>query len=432
MATAAVAAFLRVGAVAVASAPLPERSWLHRGALAGLGLVWQGRMGVTIQHPPLAALPAPGVPGCCRDPHVPGACGHVPVWGFPGSCQELPGQGKLRVLPQGPGVRETTMAHRLAPGLPAVPAESLPCAGSRQAEPQPSGQHFCAPRQSLSSKQGKEQGAMSRSGAAAGQAPGFSAAPRGREVRLHCSVLVQHRETCPCQTPLPPPGWTPSCVPSQSLPHIPAAVRRLLAARRELRHSNGDCTGNGTGRRVPAAPGQRWCQRLYRGAVPSAGGMQRSRHSQGQHLSPAGQLESLAQSGDSRRKQRMKSRGHLPGFWESPVVGWQCQDSARAPHPPSLEKQDVGLSGGARELEQGLQAQGLETSLHHGLGLLDPHIEICMAQHSVAQCHGTAWCGMAQAHVCPCKAASAMESVTGPVRVKPAPSQHQLEVRIYS
>lgn len=161
---------------------------------------------------------------------------------------------------------------------------------------------------------------MSRSGAAAGQAPGFSAAPRGREVRLHCSVLAQHRETCPCQTPLPPPGWTPSCVPSQSLPHIPAAVRRLLAARRELRHSNGDCTGNGTGRRVPAAPGQRWCQRLYRGAVPSAGGMQRSRHSQGQHLSPAGQLESLAQSGDSRRKQRMKSRGHLPGFWESPVV----------------------------------------------------------------------------------------------------------------
>lgn len=106
---------------------------------------------------------------------------------------------------------------------------------------------------------------------------------------------------------------------------------------------------------MPAAPGQRWCQRLDCGAVPSAGGMQRSRHSQWQHLSPAGQLESLAQSGDSRRKQRMKSRGHLPGFWESPVLGWRCEDNARAPHPPSLGKQDVGLSEGARELEQGLQ-----------------------------------------------------------------------------
>lgn len=88
-------------------------------------------------------------------------------------------------------------------GLAAVPAECLPCAGSEQAEPQPSGQHFCAPRQSLSSRQGKEQGAMSLSGAAAGQAPGFSAAPRGREVRLYCSIIEQ------CPMPLPDPSASP-------------------------------------------------------------------------------------------------------------------------------------------------------------------------------------------------------------------------------
>lgn len=171
--------------------------------------------------------------------------------------------GKLHVLPQGPGRQGDnygTQGPWGEPGLPAIPAESLPCAGSKQADPQPSEQHFCAPRQSLSSRQGKEQGAVSPSGAAAGQAPGFSAAPRGREVRLHCSVLGQHHKTCPCQTPLPRPGCIPSCVPSH--PHIPAAVRRQLAAHRELLHSNGDCTGNATGKRVPAAPGQRRCQRL--------------------------------------------------------------------------------------------------------------------------------------------------------------------------
>lgn len=49
-------------------------------------------------------------------------------------------------------------------------------------------------------------------------------------------------------------------------------------------------------------------------AVPSAGGVQWNWQSQEQHLCQPGQLESLAQSGGFRRRQRMKSRGHLPGF----------------------------------------------------------------------------------------------------------------------
>lgn len=176
---------------------------------------------------------------------------------------------------------------------------------------------------------------------------------------------------------------------------------------------------------MPAAPGQRWCQRLDCGAVPSAGGMQRSRHSQWQHLSPAGQLESLAQSGDSRRKQRMKSRGHLPGFWESPVLGWRCEDSTRAPHPPSLGKQDVGLSRG-QGTGAGTAARGLETSLHHGLGLLDTSRpawhSTSTVWHSVA-CHGAVWHGPM------CALTSAMRSVTGPCQGEastvPAPAGGQ-------
>lgn len=78
---------------------------------------------------------------------------------------------------------------------------------------------------------------------------------------------------------------------------------------------------------MPAAPGQRWCWWLCRGAVPFAGRVQRSWHSWGQHLCQPGQLESLAQSGRSWRGQRVKSRGHLPGFWGSPAVGRWCQGS---------------------------------------------------------------------------------------------------------
>lgn len=58
------------------------------------------------------------------------------------------------------------------------------------------------------------------------------------------------------------------------------------------------------------------------------------------------------------------------------------------------------------------------------------HIKTCTAQLSVTQCsmtcHGAVWHGPV------CALTSATRSVTGPVRVKPAPSQHQLEVRIYS
>lgn len=121
VATAAVAAFLRVGAVAVASAPLPERSWLHRGALAGLGLVWQGRMGVTIQHPPLAALPAPGVPGCCRDPHVPGCLRPRPGVGFSRQLPGAAGAGEAACAAPGVGRQGDnygTQARHRAPSRP--------------------------------------------------------------------------------------------------------------------------------------------------------------------------------------------------------------------------------------------------------------------------------------------------------------------------
>lgn len=226
---------------------------------------------------------------------------------------------------------------------------------------------------------------MNPSGAAAGQALSFSAAPRGREVRPRCPGTAPRNP--PPAEPCASPWLEPFLCPIPEPPTPPSSAQDAAPQPWGLhREWDGD-KGAVSGRRC---------------SVPSAGGMQRSRHSQGQHLSPPGQPESSAQSGGSRRKQRRKSRGHLPGFWESPALGWQCQDSARAPHPPSPGKQGVGPAG-ARELEQGLQPWGLQTSLLHGPGLLDPHRETCMAQHSVTW-HGTVRCGT-----------SATRSVTGPV-----------------
>lgn len=92
---------------------------------------------------------------------------------------------------------------------------------------------------------------------------------------------------------------------------------------------------------VGMGPGMRAevCRWPHRGAVPSAGGVQRSRHSRGQHLCQPGQLESLAQRGGSRRKQRVKSRGHLPGLCGCPAAGRQPQGSAgRQSSSPSIPR----------------------------------------------------------------------------------------------
>lgn len=56
------------------------------------------------------------------------------------------------------------------------------------------------------------------------------------------------------------------------------------------------------------------------GDVPSAGGVQRSRHPWGQHLCQPGHTESLVHRGGSRRRQCVKSWGHVPGFCGSPAV----------------------------------------------------------------------------------------------------------------
>lgn len=128
----------------------------------------------------------------------------------------------------------------------------------------------------------------------------------------------------------------------------------------------------------------------------------------------------MAQSGDSRRKQRMKSRGHCPGFWESPALGWQCQDSARAPHPPSLGKQDVGLSAGNWSRDGSPRVGDLSASWPGAAG--PPHRDLHgTAQRGTVE-HDMSWCGVVRPV---CTLSSATRSVTGPVRVKPAPAGGQ-------
>lgn len=111
-----------------------------------------------------------------RSRHVPDgpdcAAGHSPGLGRSGGAGQTRGFSTHDRLPcASGGPQPLAVAHvRPAPtsrfagsrgpgaAIPAGPAEPLPCSGSRQATPQRSGQHFCAPRQSLSSRQGKAQG----------------------------------------------------------------------------------------------------------------------------------------------------------------------------------------------------------------------------------------------------------------------------------
>lgn len=114
-----------------------------------------------------------------------------------------------------------------------------------------------------------------------------------------------------CLNPAPPP---PSC----SLLVLGAMGRGLPAGRGELRGRGRDGDGAG-GQKGPKLHQQDagGCA----GDVPSAGGVQRSWHPWGQHLCQPGHSESLVHRGGSRRRQCLKSWGHVPGFCGSPAAG---------------------------------------------------------------------------------------------------------------
>lgn len=117
-----------------------------------------------------------------------------------------------------------------------------------------------------------------------------------------------------CHSPDPPPAVSPTPhVPSQTPSPAPSQPREMEAA-----SGAGAALGNGERTRTGMGLVDKGCWWRCWGcasvAVPSAGGMQRRRHSWEQHLSQPGHAESLVQRGGSWWRQRVKSRGHRPGF----------------------------------------------------------------------------------------------------------------------
>lgn len=292
VATAAVAAFLRVGAVAVASAPLParpRRPRLRRRALPGFGSFWRSRADARLQHPRPAAVCPRWSPAPLRGPRTPGA--HIPVRWQPWSRCRAPGRPR----------RALTLQRLQACDAAAQRAALL----RSQAVPVLQAGEGAGVEEPLWGRCRAGAGFLCK--AKRGRAEAAPAASRSRDGNL------------PRLGSLPAPPDPSAC-----------PIPRDCQQRTE---SCSVAVGMGPGMRAEV------CRWPHRGAVPSAGGVQRSRHSRGQHLCQPGQLESLAQRGGSRRKQRVKSRGHLPGLCGCPAAGRRPQGSAgRQSSSPSIPR----------------------------------------------------------------------------------------------